>query len=550
LNPSNHADGAWQRDLALIRRLFPFCFTVGHDGTLLALGNRWASYAPDVQIGMPFSRCFRVARPLGVVDQNDFGRRADDVFVLSLADRPQPPFRGQFVPTQDGTGMPAWHFVGGPWLASLAELHRHDLTFRDFPPHDPRGDMLVLLQTQESSLQDLRKLNEHLQERMDRQAALEGQIRQIQKMELVGRLAGGLAHNFNNILMTVSSHADLALMQLPAGDPLRESLEQILGATEQATSLTRGLISMSRKHPVKIVDLDLAHEIAELRKLTEPLLGKQTQLELKIEAGLPPFAGDRSTLQQILMNLVLNARDAMSNGGAICIEVKKCKPLSGPSPEGDMLQITVRDQGHGMDEATKARLFEPFFTTKGPDRGVGLGLSTVFGLVTQFGGTIDVDSSPGNGATFSILLPYRSTTQAVPPATKSAPPESASERVVLVDDDALVRRPLEMLLKRAGYVVKAFGNAEDALAAIAAGEQFEILVTDVVMPGKNGVQFVAELEGRGVIKPTIFISGHHDEADLRSGAMPTHQRFLAKPFSADELVRMIRELKQRQSAAG
>lgn len=545
MNGGTPPDDAWQRDLALIRRLFPFCFTVGHDGSLLALGNRWASYAPELQVGMPFTRCFRVARPLGVVDQNDFGRRADDVFVLSLTDRPQPPFRGQFVPTQDGSGMPAWHFVGGPWLASLAELHRHELTFRDFPPHDPRGDMLVLLQTQESSLQDLRKLNEHLQERMDRQAALEGQIRQIQKMELVGRLAGGLAHNFNNILMTVSSHADLALMQLPDGDPLRESLEQILAATEQATTLTRGLISMSRKHPVKIVDLDLRHEVAELRKLTEPLLGKRTTLDVEVEAGLPPFAGDRSTLQQILMNLVLNARDAMSDGGSIHILVQKRKPATGPSPEGDMLLIKVRDQGHGMDDATKARLFEPFFTTKGPDRGVGLGLSTVFGLVTQFGGTIDVDSSPGNGATFSILLPYRSTAATTPTIPKSEPNQAASERILLVDDDALVRRPLEMLLKRAGYQVSARGSAEEALTSIAAGESFDILVTDVVMPGKNGVQFVAELEARGVVKPTIFISGHHDEADLRSGTLPPHQRFLAKPFSADELVRVIRELRPR-----
>lgn len=537
------AADCWGRDVALLKRLFPFCFTVGPNGELLALGDRWRTYLPRLTVGMPFAAGFRVLRPFGVSDQNGFAQHHDDVFVLTLVDRPEIPFRGQFFASLDEQSRPVWHFVGGPWLTSLGDLHRHELTFRDFPPHDPRGDMLVLLQTQESSLGDLRKLNSQLQERMDRQAALEAQIRQIQKMELVGRLAGGLAHNFNNILMTISSHAELGLMQVHDSHPLRESFEQIIAATEQATTLTRGLASMSRKHPVALVELNLVREVEELKKLTEPLLAKQVTLEIQCEPCLPRFRGDRSSLQQILMNLVINARDAMPRGGTITLSVSRIVPVKHFPGDCDQLELKVSDNGVGMDEKTRSKLFEPFFTTKGPERGVGLGLSTVMGLVTQFGGTIDVDSKLGEGTTFRILLPYTiAAPTAAPPAPVVAKP-TTDACIMLVDDDALVRRPLEMLLKRAGYRVNSYGSAEAALAKVASGEQYEILVTDVVMPGKNGVQLVAELEERGMPRPTVFISGHHEESDLRAGALPPHHRFLAKPFATDELLRVIRELR-------
>jgi two-component system cell cycle sensor histidine kinase/response regulator CckA len=416
------------------------------------------------------------------------------------------------------------------------------------PETDADEDDRTLLRRELAALRvrhdDLQSQVRTLHEQLGRQQALENQLRQLQRMELVGRLSSGLAHNFNNILMTIGSHADLALMQLPPGDPLRESLEQILAATTQATTLTRGLVSMSRRHPIKIVALDLSREIGELRKLTVPLLGRNIDFVVDIAPGLPPWFGDSSTLQQVLMNLVLNARDAMLDGGTIRVQVGRTAPIDAADGRRQ-LELVVADDGHGMDEATKQRLFEPFFTTKGPDKGAGLGLSTVYSLVSQFGGSIAVDSAPGRGATFRILLPYH---EADPSSATIEPGETkmpAGDRVVLVDDDALVRRPLELLLRRAGFHVTAYGSGVSALEALGAGEPFEILVTDVVMPGLSGVQMVAELATRGIVRPTVFVSGHHDEEDLRAGELPPNQRFLAKPFSADELVGAIRSLLSR-----
>lgn len=400
---------------------------------------------------------------------------------------------------------------------------------------------LAALRTRHDDLQNQVRT---LQEQLGRQQALETQLRQLQRMELVGRLSSGLAHNFNNILMTIGSHADLALMQLPPGDPLRESLEQILAATTQATTLTRGLVSMSRRHPIKIAALDLSREIGELRKLTVPLLGRNIEFVVDVAPGLPPWFGDSSTLQQVLMNLVLNARDAMPDGGTIRVQVARTATLDVPTGSRQ-LELVVTDDGHGMDDATRQRLFEPFFTTKGPDKGAGLGLSTVYSLVSQFGGSIAVDSAPGRGATFRILLPYHEhdpCSAADAPGMATTP---AGDRVVLVDDDALVRRPLELLLRRAGFRVAAYGSGVSALEALRGGEPFEILVTDVVMPGLSGAQLVAELAALGIVRPTVFVSGHHDEEDLRAGELPPNQRFLAKPFSADELVGAIRSLQPR-----
>jgi signal transduction histidine kinase len=531
-----------QQDLLL--QLFPFHFTVGADGRIHALGSRWASMPGGVREGAAFDQTFSVVRPVGLAGHRDLTRRPEDVFVLRLRSSGGPSFRGQFLPSRGPDGEDWVHFVGGPWVTSLSALSEHGLELRDFPPHDPRGDMLLLMQVQESSLAEMRKLAANLQQRMEEQARLENQIRHIQKMELVGRLAGGMAHNFNNILMTISSYAELALMQAEGDAQARESLQEILAATEHATSITRGMLSMSRRHPVRMEDLDLGTELEELRRFTEPLLGRQAVLHLDVDPDVRGVHSDSSCLKQILMNLVLNARDAMPAGGTIRIHASVQPPeehLAGC--EASRVCITVADTGTGMDEATKARVFEPFFTTKPSGKGVGLGLPTVYGLVQQVGGSIDLESRLGVGTTFRVVLPAARGT-ALPAASRT---ETANPggHVLLVDDDPAVRKPMEQLLLRAGYQVTTASSAEAAIETLGGGARFDAIVTDIVMTGLSGVQLAGAIEARVGKVPTILMSGHNEDAGLKVESLPRHQRFLTKPFSSEHLLATLRELLSR-----
>jgi signal transduction histidine kinase len=534
--------GSWQAELRLLRTLFPFFVTITADGRLGAVGERWRTCAPEIDLGARFDDLFAIARPIGLAGADDLGQHLGDVFLLRLKQRPGFELRGQFFAGGDHDAPGTLHFAGGPWLTKLAAMAQLGLAISDFPPHDPRGDLLVMMQVQESQLAELRQLTGNLQERIRQQAQLEGQIRQIQKMELVGRFAGGMAHNFNNILMAIRSYADLALTELTAGDPLHEWIEQICTATDHAASLTRGLLTMSRQQPVRIQALAVAAEFAEIQKLVEPLLGANVRLSVRVAPDVTTLQADSNSLKQIFMNLVLNARDAMPKGGAIAIEVahRVETPPGGSEPRA-YVAVTVTDSGTGMDDRTKANLFEPFFTTKASGKGVGLGLSTVYGLVQQLGGAIRVDSELGMGTTFHVLLPDVAATAAPTPALHELA-RMAGEHVLLVDDEAHVRRPLERVLQNAGFRVTAAANADEALAALRSGPRCQILLTDVVMPGMSGTQLAAAVEQEFGALPVLFISGHTDDARLRSGHLPPHHRFLPKPFAADELVATLRTL--------
>ncbi len=535
------ADEARNVELELLRRLFPFHFSVAPDGRIASLGGRWATVEGGAHEGSTFEETFAVLRPAGIASLRDVAQHSGDVFVLRLRSGKGPQFRGQFLPSACPGAEGFVHFVGGPWVTSLANLAQHGIEMNDFPPHDPRGDMLVLMQVQESSLADMRRLATNLQERMEEQARLEGQIRQMQKMELVGRLAGGMAHNFNNILMTISSYAELALMQLGDDDAARESLQEILAATEHATSITRGMLSMSRKHPVRLENLDLAAEIEELRRFTEPLLGRQVVLNVELDEEARAVRTDSSCLKQILMNLVLNARDAMPAGGAIRVHAS-VRPDGGgrEGGMGSMVCISVADTGIGMDDATKARVFEPFFTTKPSGKGVGLGLPTVYGLVQQVGGRIELESRLGVGTTFRIFLPLA--TEDLMPAVQAPPVTNPGGHVLLVDDDPAVRKPIEQLLLRSGYQVTPAASAEAAIEVLGTGSRFDAIVTDIVMTGLSGVQFAALVEARLGPVPVILMSGHNEDAGLSVEGLPSHLRFLTKPFASDELLTALREL--------
>ena len=528
----------WQLESALLRRLFPFGFSVDAGGRLVAAGERWSTFAPQVALGASFDALFVPLRPLGVTGLAQLRAGLGEAVLLKLAGHPGFELRGQFL--GDGEAL---HFVGGPWLTNLGALSALGLELRDFPPHDPRGDLLVMLQAQETSLADMRALANSLREKIVAQTQLEAQLQQIQKMELVGRFAGGMAHNFNNILMAIQGYAELSLTRLDASDPVHGWVEQICAATEHAASLTHGLLTMSRQNRLKLESLDLARELREVEKLVSPLLGKRVQLDVTLAPALASVHADSSSLKQILMNLVLNARDAMPDGGRVSIAAGPVSAaLHAQEAPQEVVEIAVTDSGVGMDERTKAKIFEPFFTTKEVGKGVGLGLSTVYGLVQQLGGTIAVESELGRGTTFRIRLPHFAK-----PAPTPAPvgPQVAGARVLLVDDEQQVRKLLEALLRREGYAVATAANAEEALSRFASGEPFDLLLTDVLMPGLSGPELSERVDALHGVLPTLFISGHTDNARLRRGELPAHQRFLAKPFTPADLSRTLRELLAR-----
>ncbi len=544
-------------DVRLVRELFPFCFTVDEGLRIAMVGQRWESFDASVQVGAGFFEVFEIERPTGIAGEADIVARADDVFVLALRTRPSFKLRGQFVPRSKCSCGGCLLFVGGPWITQVAELARLGLGLADFPPHDPRGDFLVLLQTQESTLSDLKQLASRLratgaaleartreiEREMALRASLEAQLRQSQKMEAIGRLAGGIAHDFNNILMAVQGYVALSLSRIAPNDPVRSWVEEIRKAADRAANLTRQLLAFSRQQVLRPQALDLAHEMREFEKLLGPLIGERIRLTVTAEPGLGHAWADASAINQIVMNLALNARDAMPNGGDLEIRSRIRHEVPGDTVRGGgFIELSVRDSGIGMDEATRSRAFEPFFTTKEPGKGSGLGLAQVYGLVEQCGGAIEVESEPGRGSLFRVLLPRIEATEAAP-AQVAAPAEGGrGERVLLVEDEPLVRKLLEQLLSRAGYPVSSSSDPIEALALAERERAFDVLVSDVVMAGMTGPELAARIESACGAVPTIFMSGHTEDEFIRSGALRAHQRYMPKPFTPSELLAKVREL--------
>lgn len=544
-------------DVMLVRELFPFCFTLDGDFRIRMAGSRWESFAPEVRTGAAFDEVFVIERPSGVSGEASIVAHADAVFLLSVRSRPEVRVRGQFVPRSKCSCSGCLLFVGGPWITRIAELHEHGLELADFPPHDPRGDFLVLLQTQETTLADLKQLtsrlrstgaaletrNRELEREIQLRAELEAQLRQSQKMEAIGRLAGGIAHDFNNILMAVQGYVALSLSRVSANDPVRSWIEEIRKASDRAANLTRQLLAFSRQQVLRPQAVDLAHELKEFEKLLSPLVGERIRLTVRSEPDIGFVWADASAINQVVMNLALNARDAMPNGGELEIGCRLRRDVQTETfRDAGFIELSVRDTGIGMDDATKARAFEPFFTTKEPGKGSGLGLAQVYGLVEQCGGTIEIESEVGRGSCFRVLIPRIEAEQPSQAPERGAAQGGRGERLLLVEDEPLVRKLLDQLLSRAGYQVTAMGDPLEALALTGEPEPFELLVTDVVMAGLTGPELAARIEERLGAIPTVFMSGHTADEAMRSGEILPHQRFMPKPFAPAEFLAIVREL--------
>jgi hypothetical protein len=378
---------------------------------------------------------------------------------------------------------------------------------------------------------------------------LESQLLQAQKLEAVGRLAGGVAHDFNNLLGVITGYSGLLLKSLGPQHPASKRVEQIQMAAERAAALTRQLLAFSRKQVLQPRVLDLDEIAASVERMLLRVIAANIQLVRRPGAGLGRIRADPGQIEQVLMNLVLNARDAMPKGGVVVVETANVdlgNEYAREHPEvhaGPFVMLSVSDNGDGMDAETRAHIFEPFFTTKDEGKGTGLGLATVFGIVQQSGGSITVESQPGAGTTFRICFPRveDALSRSAPVAAEGLPP-GGSETILLVEDAESLRVMIREMLEGAGYTVLESSDPEEALPRVdTVGAPVRLLLTDVVMPRMSGPDLAKSVR---LVRPEIkvlFMSGYTDEAMSLHGALAAGIQFIQKPFLADALLRKVRE---------
>jgi PAS domain S-box-containing protein len=360
------------------------------------------------------------------------------------------------------------------------------------------------------------------------------QLAQAQKMDSIGRLAGGVAHDFNNLLTVINGYSALALFQLAPADPVRHQMDEIHKAGERAAALTRQLLAFSRKQILQPRSLEINRVLEEMRSMLQRLMGEDVEVRFSLSTSNPSLRADPHQLEQVIMNLSVNARDAMPRGGSLTVATDLV--------EGNVM-LSVSDTGFGMDEATRERIFEPFFTTKRAGEGTGLGLSMVQGIIEQSGGHISVFSEPGEGTTFTVYLPGLIQQAAADDEPKAIPAVWGTETVLVVEDQDEVRNFVVAVLEGYGYHVLPAANAAEAMKICDRDNlQFDLLLTDVVMPHTSGRELASRLR---VLRPKIrvlFMSGYTDDIVLRHGVVEEDVQFLQKPFSPDELAGRVREV--------
>jgi two-component system, cell cycle sensor histidine kinase and response regulator CckA len=390
---------------------------------------------------------------------------------------------------------------------------------------------------------------EAIAEDITERRVLEDQFRQAQKMEAVGRLAGGIAHDFNNLLMVIGGYTEVVLSQLTVGHPLYSKAEAIQQASDRATTLTRQLLAFSRKQLLELKIVDVNAIVSDMERLLRPLIGEDIELTTQLEPSVGCTRADAGQLEQVIMNLVVNAKDALPTGGKVCIRTASVALDASYRPEntfikpGPYVMISVSDNGQGMDGETQARIFEPFFTTKEKGKGTGLGLSTVYGIIKQSGGYVFVQSEQGRGTVFTIYFPrVDEPCDAVGTTPVSVATAGGTETVLLVEDEESVRQLVRETLESRGYRVLEAGNGAAALALAAShSDTIHLVITDVVMPGLSGHELAQQLlSARPGIK-VIYLSGYAQDA-FPTPSAEAQKAFLQKPFTLQSLSRKVREI--------
>jgi signal transduction histidine kinase/ActR/RegA family two-component response regulator len=410
-----------------------------------------------------------------------------------------------------------------PWKGvALPGLHRDG---REIPLEISFGEMSV----------GGRRLFTGIIRDMTEKRALEEQYRQSQKMEALGQLAGGIAHDFNNLLTAIHGYSTMVMETLAPDSTARDDVSEILNATKRAESLTRQLLAFSRRQIIAPRIIDLAAAIRQIEPMLRRLIGEHIELVVKAPA-LPPqlVRADPGQIEQVVINLAVNARDAMQSGGVLHISVGREPP--------SRAVMTVRDTGSGMTAETRERLFEPFYTTKAVGKGTGLGLATVHGIVRQSGGSIEVESEPGAGTTFRIVLPRFVGSPDSGSSVRAIAQRSRSETILVAEDDSALRQLVNRVLGKQGYRVLLAGTPTEALAVEASHpDRIHLLLTDVVMPGMNGRALATEILGRRQDIRVVYMSGYTDDEAIKRDVLERGARFIQKPFDPEALRQMVAE---------
>ena len=386
---------------------------------------------------------------------------------------------------------------------------------------------------------------------------LESQLRQAQKMEAVGQLTGGIAHDFNNLLLPILGYAELLLTEINPENPYYQEILHIKQAGEKARDLTAQLLAFSRKQIMEMKTVDLRDVITDFQKILRRTVREDIAIRLLLSSKPHPVMADTGKIGQILMNLAVNAQDAMPQGGTITIEATETEidetytSLHHGALPGTYVMLSFSDCGIGMDKQTIERLFEPFFTTKEPGKGTGLGLSTVFGIVKQHNGYIMVYSEPGLGTTFKVYLPKAAEKElTVEEPVDSKEYKRGTETVLVVEDDDTVRALIGRILRKHGYTVIDFGNAQTCLQTIAQHEgPIDLLLTDIIMPGVNGRQLQDRLSADIPGLKVIFMSGYPFDVIVDHGVLMQGINFISKPFTARDLTDKVRSVLDEGAAS-
>jgi PAS domain S-box-containing protein len=376
---------------------------------------------------------------------------------------------------------------------------------------------------------------------------LEDQFRQAHKMEAVGRLAGGVAHDFNNVLTIIRAQTEFLLADLPQQDSRRADVLEIQSAADRAAGFIRQLLAFSRRQRLQPEVVELSAVITGMEGMVRRLVGEDVVVLTRLHSEMPRIWADPGQLQQVILNLAVNARDAMPRGGTLLIETAVVEldehyPRQHPSARpGVHVVLIVTDTGCGMDAATRSRIFEPFFTTKEPGKGTGLGLSTVYGIVKQSGGHIWVYSEVGRGSTFKLYFPpHDGPVPSAQPESAALPPRGTGATILLVEDDPAVRSTVRRLLERHGYRILEASNGQDALRLVTARHaEIDLVLSDMVMPGMGGTELAGRVRALSPVLPVLLMTGYTEEAITRAGERPLDEQIIEKPFTLNTMLEKI-----------
>ena len=478
------------------------------------------------------------------------------------------------------TGLSAQALDGAGWLAAIhpddreplleadrkarregaeyaieARLRRHDGAYRWFlrrakPFRDRTGRVTEWygtntdIEDQKRALEAAQQANLEMQAEMRRRQEVEQQLLHAQKMEAVGRLAGGVAHDFNNLLTAIGGYAELIRASVEDNAVLTDYANTLLEAAGRAGALTGQLLALSRRQANHPCTFHLNEAVRQISRMLQRIIGEDVALATDLGPDLACIYADRFQVDQVILNLAVNARDAMPRGGRLAIGTANARLAGGAVPglaAGDYVLLTVSDNGVGMEPATKARIFEPFFTTKPEGKGTGLGLPIVYGIVTQSGGGIVVDSEPGQGTQFRIYLPAHAAEDTGPDTPVRVAAAGAGARILIVEDDRTLRLFAAEVLRKAGYTVLEARTPAEALRIARAGVGIDLLLSDVVMPGLNGPEMAERIRAALPAMRLLFMSGYSDAQTIQEGVLDRGIPFLPKPFTAAVLLARVEE---------